>query len=124
VVRLSVTLALLPSLGVVAIGIGWAIATLVELPVYLNPVRRRSGAKLLACTSPSCVAAIGGSAAGWGLAEHYGATVGSALVAGTAGLAIFAVLMLVFARASLKATLSMSRSMLAAARTPSASSAS
>jgi peptidoglycan biosynthesis protein MviN/MurJ (putative lipid II flippase) len=117
-VRLPATFALLPSVGVAAIGIGWAIATLAELPVYLVPTRRRSGAHLLRCTLTACMSAIVGSAAGWILATHYGATVPSALAAAAVGLAVFALLMLAFGRGSLNATLSTSRSVLMAMRRP------
>lgn len=123
-VRLPVTFALLPSLGVAAIGVGWAVATLVELPVYLIPTRRLSGARLLPCTLPTCLAAIAGSAAGWPLAAHYGATIPSALASAGTGLAIFAALMLLFGRPSLRSALRMSRSVVGATRRPSPTSAS
>jgi O-antigen/teichoic acid export membrane protein len=114
--RLLLTLALLPSLGVAAIGIAWALATLVELPVYLRPTRRHSGARLLRCTVPPLAAGIGGSAAGWIAAEHYGATVASLLIATGIGASAFAVLLLVIGREPLGAARMTARSMLAAIR--------
>jgi uncharacterized membrane protein YfcA len=89
--------------------------------VYLVPTRRRTGARLLPCALPSCVAAIAGSAAGWVIAKHYGATVMSVVAASTTGFGVFTLLLLVIGRDPLRATAQTSRSMLESLRRPVAS---
>ncbi len=65
VVWLLVTLPLLPLLGLNAVGIGWMVSSLIEIPILSIPVRRRTGAAILRpILSPWMVATLAGGC-GW-----------------------------------------------------------
>lgn len=65
VVWLLVTLPLLPSLGLVAVGVGWAVSSLIEIPILSTPVRRRTGAAFLEPILMPWMAASVAGASGW-----------------------------------------------------------
>jgi O-antigen/teichoic acid export membrane protein len=60
-----VALPLLPHLGVIAVGVGWMASSLVEIPIMLRPVRRRTGAAFLRPILTPWLAATVAGASGW-----------------------------------------------------------
>jgi O-antigen/teichoic acid export membrane protein len=74
VVTLGVTFALLPSLGLTAVGLGYLAGSAVDAVLLALPARRRSGARVgLVIVVPAILAAVGASA-GWLLASSGDAT--------------------------------------------------
>jgi O-antigen/teichoic acid export membrane protein len=101
VVRLVATFALLPILGIGAIGLGWAIGALAEMPWVTFRLRARSGADLgwrvLRPSACGCAAGL----LGWEIATAMGTTYLSAALAIALTVAALAVLLLAFARRDL-----------------------
>ncbi|HEX4625185.1 MAG TPA: oligosaccharide flippase family protein [Solirubrobacteraceae bacterium] len=108
-VRWGTTFGLLPGLGVVAIGIGWAAAAFCELPLVAHRTRKRCGARLVRRVVRPALAGSVAGAAGWVVADRLGVTVPSALLSVATATAGFAALMWIFDRDELKAAVSMIR---------------
>ena len=114
--RLSVTFALLPSIGVWAIGIGWAAGALGEMPIVVVQVRRVSGAHLLRqVLKPSIIACVT-TAAGWAVAVELGNTAASAALAILIALGGFLLLIRILGQTEFEAALAMLRRAATAAR--------
>jgi O-antigen/teichoic acid export membrane protein len=64
VVWLLVALPLLPYLGALAVGVGWMVSSLVEIPILSGPVRRRTGSSLKPIVMPWITATLAG-VSGW-----------------------------------------------------------
>jgi O-antigen/teichoic acid export membrane protein len=84
---LVVTLPLLPYLGLTAVGLGWMVSSLIEVPILSIPVRRRTGAAILRpILAPWGAASLAG-ASGWVVSRHVGhGLVAAALGSGVAAL--------------------------------------
>jgi O-antigen/teichoic acid export membrane protein len=108
-VRIAITLALLPPLGVMAIGIGWAVGTLAGTAYTLPRAQRASGARLLSPVLRPVVAAAAGATAGWFVADALGVNVVGAALSGLVGVTLGLLMMVVVARATLMDALAMSR---------------
>jgi lipopolysaccharide exporter len=109
VARLATTFALLPSIGVFAIGAGWAVGACAELPVVAGQVRRASGARLVRQVLRPSLSAVLPTAGGWLVAESLGSTLPAALLALTIAAGGFAAIMYVFARQDLSQAAAMMR---------------
>jgi O-antigen/teichoic acid export membrane protein len=67
---LVVTLPLLPYCGLTAVGIGWMVSSLLEIPILSIPVHRRTGAAIIRpILGPWAVATLAGGS-GWLLSRH------------------------------------------------------
>ncbi len=108
-VRWATTFALLPGMGVTAIGVGWASAAFSELPLIASRTRKRCGARVVRRVLGPSVAGILSTAAGWAVAESLGVTVPSALLSLLTATAGFAVLMWIFDRDDLREAAGMIR---------------
>jgi peptidoglycan biosynthesis protein MviN/MurJ (putative lipid II flippase) len=108
-VRWAATFALLPGMGVTAIGVGWAAASFCELPLVAARTRKRSGARLVRRVLRPAVAGSLTAAGGWLIAEQLGVTVESALLSSIAAMAGFAALMCIFDRDDLRDSAGMVR---------------
>jgi O-antigen/teichoic acid export membrane protein len=106
-VRWGTTFALLPGLGVSAIGIGWAAGAFSELPLVAHRTRKACGARLVRRVLRPAIAGSLTAAAGWMVAESLGVTVLSALLSVVTATVGFAGLMWIFDRAGLKEALGM-----------------
>jgi O-antigen/teichoic acid export membrane protein len=95
---LAVALPLLPSLGVIAVGVGWAVSSLVEIPMLAVPVKRRTGARYSGALLLPWLASTVAGAAGWLVSR----TVSHGLLAAACGTAVsvcvYAAPMLAFRR--------------------------
>ena len=98
VVRIPLTLSLLPVVGPAAIGIGWVAGVFAEMPFPLASVRRLTGARLMRRILPASAGGTVATGAGWMVAEHLGQTPLSALAAAALGGVGYLGFMLVFAR--------------------------
>jgi O-antigen/teichoic acid export membrane protein len=108
-VRLIATFGLLPVVGVAAIGIGWAAASLSELPYVLGRVRRRTPARLgRTVIWPTASAVVGGSA-GWEVAQSLGTTAVSGALSAVTATLLFLGLMGVLGRRDLVVAFGMLR---------------
>jgi O-antigen/teichoic acid export membrane protein len=106
-VRWGTTFALLPGLGVAAIGIGWAAGSFTELPLVAHRTRRACGARLVRRVVPPAVAGSLTGAAGWAVATSLGVNVPSALLSLFIATAGYAGLMWLFDREDVRAALGM-----------------
>lgn len=96
---LVVTLPLLPSLGLSAVGIGWMVSSLVEIPILSIPVRRRTGAAILRpILGPWAAASLAG-ACGWFASRHISHGLIAAALGSVIAAAIYAGVVLVLRRA-------------------------
>jgi O-antigen/teichoic acid export membrane protein len=109
VTRLAVTLSLLPSLGVTAIGIGWAAGAISSMFYTVPRARRASGARLVRRLAAPAASGILGGTAGWLVAEALGVTVASALLAALAASAVWTICMLALGRETLRDGIAMGR---------------
>jgi O-antigen/teichoic acid export membrane protein len=109
VVRIPLTLSLLPVVGPAAIGIGWVAGVLAELPFTLASVRRLTGALLMRHILPASTWGTLATGAGWLLAEHLGRTVVSALAAASVGGLGYLIFMVMFARPDVERATAMLR---------------
>ena len=95
---LAVALPLLPGLGVIAVGIGWAVSSLVEIPMLAAPVKRRTEARYGGAILLPWLASTVAGAAGWEVSR----TVSHGLLAAACGAAVslclYAAPMLAFRR--------------------------
>jgi lipopolysaccharide exporter len=108
-VRLVSTLALLPVLGVVALGIGWAAGTAAGTAYTLPRAQKASGARLLAPVLGPVASAMVGGAAGWFVADALGVTIVGALLSGLLAVALSLAMMVTFSRRTLIDALGMMR---------------
>jgi O-antigen/teichoic acid export membrane protein len=91
VVWLLVALPLLPWLGVTAVGVGWMVAALIEIPILSTPVRRRTGA---ACLKPILTPWVAGSvagASGWLVSRTVSHGLIAAFLGATVAMSVYAV---------------------------------
>lgn len=95
----AIGLSLLPSMGVEAIGIGFAVAALTETVIFTRTVDRAADAKLLPELWAPFLAAAAGAACGWLVAGELGQTIWSAIASGAVALVVYATVMLVVRRA-------------------------
>jgi O-antigen/teichoic acid export membrane protein len=115
VTRLAVSLALLPSLGVIALGIGGAAGTLSGMAYTLPRARRASGARLGSRVAGPAASATLGGLGGWLVAEALGVTVVGALLAALSALGIWLLVMVLLARGPLKDGVAMGRNIFGSA---------
>jgi peptidoglycan biosynthesis protein MviN/MurJ (putative lipid II flippase) len=113
--RLCVALPLLPELGVVAIGLGWAAGALGAMAFVLHRARRACGARLGRRVAGPVVSGAVGAAAGWIVAESLGVTVPSALLALLLACGLWTLLMLLLSRDTLRDGVAMGRTVLGSA---------
>lgn len=115
VVRIAVAFALLPVIGIAAVGLAAFAGSLAGMAFTLPRVRRASGARLgfrvAGPVSAGCVAGL----AGWILADHMGANLASAATSGLVALSVWLSLMLVLARPHLLSCVAMVRSVMRSA---------
>jgi hypothetical protein len=91
VVWLLVTLPLLPGLGVTAVGVGWMVSSLVEVPILATPARRRTGAAYMKPILAPWVAASFVGASGWLVSPTVSSGFIAASLGATVALALYAV---------------------------------
>ena len=91
VVWLLVTLPLLPYLGLIAVGVGWMVGALVEIPILSAPVRRRTGASCLRPILAPWIAASVAGASGWFVSRAVSHGLVAALLGGAVATSIYAV---------------------------------
>jgi polysaccharide transporter, PST family len=108
-VRWGTTFALLPGLGVSAIGVGWAAGAFSELPLVAHRTRKACGARLVQRVLRPAIAGSLTGAAGWLVAESLGVTAVSGLLSLLTATAGFAGLMWIFDRDDLEEALGMLR---------------
>lgn len=111
--RLASTLLLLPVLGVGAVGLGWAIGGVAELPWVLKRMRERSGAALTGRVLRPAIAGIVAGGLGWLVCDELGRNLPSAGAAFGVAVAAFAGLMAVAGREDVAHTTSTARRMVA-----------
>lgn len=104
VVWLTLTLSLLPVLGVVAIGIGWCVSSVVEAIVLGRATTRRIRVRLLRPLLVPIVVGLGSGGAGWAIASRTGATLLSGALGGACAGLLFLAGMLVGDRTALRET--------------------
>ena len=101
VILLTVTVPLLPQVGVAGVGIGWLIAAVVESVLLVRSTKKRLELRLakslIAPLSIGCASA----SVGWFLAQSGGADIRSGLVGGAASVTVYIVGLLAFRRALL-----------------------
>jgi len=100
-VRIPMTLSLLPVVGPAAIGIGWVGGVVAEMPITLPSLRRLIGARLLRWVLPPCACATLATTTGWFVAQALDVTVVSVVAAASIAVGGYLLLMLLFARRSL-----------------------
>jgi O-antigen/teichoic acid export membrane protein len=91
VVWLLVTLPLLSSLGVAAVGVGWAVSSFIEIPIMSIPVHRRTGARYLKPLLTPWIAATVAGVVGWFVSRTVSHGLIAAIVGGTVSLCVYAV---------------------------------
>jgi O-antigen/teichoic acid export membrane protein len=109
VALLGVTLALLPTLGVEAIGLGWIAVGLVDLIILSPPIRRETGATMPANLAPTLALAAGSGGIGWAIAETGSHTVPTALLAAVVAEVLLLGGLWLFDRELIRRTVSLAR---------------
>lgn len=104
VVWFAVTFSLVGSLGVVAAGIGWIAAAIVENQVLARETHRRTGARPLARLALPLGAALPATGAGWAIATTLPHTLPVAILAGLTSEAVLGAVLILFGRALLRDT--------------------
>jgi polysaccharide transporter, PST family len=89
VTMLVVALSLLPLIGVVAMGLGYVAAAIVEAVVLGNAAAKALDVRLGRTLLPCCLSAIVAGAAGMGLTAALGVTVASGLLGGVVSFTLF-----------------------------------
>lgn len=85
----AITFPLLVPLGVVAVGLGWTAASLIEAVILGRKVHRLIGARLVSpMVTPTLLAAICGGSGAY-IASSVAPTIGAALVIGSGALAVY-----------------------------------
>jgi O-antigen/teichoic acid export membrane protein len=87
---LAVALSLLPLVGVVAMGLGYLAAAIVEALMLGGAAARSLGVRLDRTLLPACVSAIAAGAAGWAVSAALGVDIAGCVAGGGAALALFA----------------------------------
>ena len=101
VALIAVIAALLPVIGIAAVGVGWVAGSLVEAHVVTRQTRRLNGARVGAqLWRPIVAAAVGGSV-GWFIASSAGSPLLGGLVGGALAAAVTFAAMFVLARSAL-----------------------
>jgi O-antigen/teichoic acid export membrane protein len=90
VAMLAVALSLLPLIGVVALGLGYVAAAVVEAVVLGRAARRELGVRLGRTLAPSCLSALVAGAAGMALAAAIGPNVGGLVAGAVVSFGLFA----------------------------------
>ena len=108
-VRIAVTLGLLPVLGVIAIGVGWAVGTMAGTAYTLPRAQRASGARLLAPVLRPVAGAALGAFAGWLVADVVKLTLVAAVLGALVAVGLALLMMALLARATLLDALAMAR---------------
>jgi len=85
----AVTMALLPSLGIVAVGIGWLVSYLVEAVLLGRATARTSGSRLLPTLLTPVGSALVAGGAGWLITTSQGAGLWSGLLGGGSATLLF-----------------------------------
>jgi O-antigen/teichoic acid export membrane protein len=98
VVWLLVALPLLPELGVVAVGVGWMVSSLVEMPLLSWPTRRRTGAVFLRPILTPWIAASVAGAAGWFVSRTVSHGLIAAVLGAVAATCVYAAPIVLFRR--------------------------
>ncbi len=91
IVWIVVTLPLLPSLGVVAVGVGWAVSSFIEIPIMSIPAHRRTGAQYLKPLFTPWIAATAAGAIGWLVSRTISHGFVAAIIGGTVSLCVYAI---------------------------------
>jgi O-antigen/teichoic acid export membrane protein len=112
VVWLLVALPLLPSLGLIAVGIGWMASSFIEIPILTAPVRSRTGAAFLQpVLAPSIAASVAG-ASGWLVSRTASHGLAAALLGAAVAACLYFVPMVLFCRDSMRDILGVAASAL------------
>jgi O-antigen/teichoic acid export membrane protein len=91
VVWFLVAIPLIPWLGVIAVGVGWMVGALVEIPILSTPVRRRTGAAFLRPILTPWIAATVAGASGWLVSRTVSHGLIAALLGATVAAIVYAV---------------------------------
>jgi O-antigen/teichoic acid export membrane protein len=102
IVWLVVALPLLPYLGLVAVGVGWMVSSLVEIPILSTPVRRRTGTAFLRPVLMPWIAASVAGASGWIVSRTVSHGLVAAFLGATVALCIYSVPIVLLRRESLQ----------------------
>ncbi len=103
VIWLLVALPLLPYIGVVAIGVGWAAAACAESVILSIPTRRRTGAEFLGPLLVPWLAASLGGFGGWLISRSVSHGLAAALIGGAAAACLYAIPMVLLRRDAVRA---------------------
>ena len=98
VVWLVVTLPLVSSLGLFAVGLGWMLSSLVEIPILSTPVRRRTGAAIVRPVLAPWQSASAGGALGWVVSRHVSHGFVAALLGAGVALVVYSLPMIAVRR--------------------------
>jgi O-antigen/teichoic acid export membrane protein len=91
IVWLLVTLPLLSPLGLIAVGVGWMVSSLVEIPILSTPVRHRTGAEFLKPILTPWIAATVAGASGWFVSRTVSQGFIAALLGATVAMCLYAI---------------------------------
>lgn len=97
----AVAFALLPVVGVEALGVGWLAGGLVDTVVLARAVNARTGARVVPALAAPVAVAAAAAAVGWLLASELGETIPAALAGAAVATALLLAGLLVVARAPL-----------------------
>jgi len=113
-VMLTVSFTLLPVLGVVALGLGYATSAIVEARMLSGAARQELGVRLGQVLAPSCLAATGAAAAGWAAGVAIGESLAGLAVSGAVSLGLFGITMWMLSRPVLIDAIQLARRVLPA----------
>jgi O-antigen/teichoic acid export membrane protein len=114
-VRVALTLALLPAVGVAAIGVAWAFGSVAAMVITVPRARRACGARLERRVIASAISLAAGGLAGWLVAEALGVTLPSAVASAAVAVAVWLPLMLVLSPRTCRETWAMCRAIVGSA---------
>jgi O-antigen/teichoic acid export membrane protein len=98
-VWLLVTLPLIPSLGLIAVGAGGMVSSLIEIPILSRPVTRRTGATFLKPILMPWIAASVAGASGWLVSRTVSHGLIAAFLGAAVALCVYGVPIVLFRRA-------------------------
>jgi O-antigen/teichoic acid export membrane protein len=116
IVWLAVALLLVPYLGAVGAGVGWAASSLVEIPLLARPVRRRTNASLLRPIASPWIAATLAGVTGWVVSRNVGHGISAAVAGAAVATLLYALPMMALRRDAVMRLGRLMRSAVAAAK--------
>jgi O-antigen/teichoic acid export membrane protein len=118
-VWLLVTLPLLSTMGVVAVGVGWMVSSLIEIPILSRPTHRRTGAVFLKPILTPWIAASVAGAAGWLVSRTVSHGLTAALLGAATAVCVYALPIVLLRREDLLSISRLARRAIGAERLPS-----